>query len=106
MPPLLSCPVLSCPVLSCPAAGAAADAADAGKYCRLTRFGRLSRTTHEQTPGCATAHFGSNVEFLQHDFASLLNQAFPHLDGATITTFVIGLFDQTMALPQFKVGAV
>ena len=59
---------------------------------------------HEQTPGCATAHFGSNVEFLQHDFASLLNQAFPHLDGATITTFVIGLFDQTMALPQFKVG--
>jgi hypothetical protein len=57
-----------------------------------------------QTPGCATAHFGSNVEFLQHDFATLLNQAFPHLDPATITTFVIGLFDQTMALPQFKVS--
>lgn len=57
-----------------------------------------------QTPGCPTAHFGNNVEFLQHDFATLLIQAFPHLDGATITAFVIGLFDQTMALPQFKVS--
>ena len=43
----------------------------------------------DQAPGAPPA-FPNNAAYLQNDFATLLTQAFPHLDVATIQAFVLG----------------
>ena len=48
----------------------------------------------DQAPGAPPA-FPNNAAYLQNDFATLLTQAFPHLDVATIQAFVLGATPST-----------
>jgi len=61
-------------------------------HLMFTRVVKLEVTVPlwpDQAPGAPPA-FPNNAAYLQNDFATLLTQAFPHLDVATIQAFVLG----------------